>query len=163
MSLSQLDHIAFRVADIRPVVDFYTTQLGFKVVQELELDFGGSKAFSNVLQLPGNPFYVFVDEGQDEDNIITKWVQSYGNRLHHMAYLVNDIYPAWEQLKSQGLQFTTDHVVDTGGGLKQLFTRPNPDTGLITEIIQRYKKNIFFVQGNVVELIKSTEGLESKK
>lgn len=120
MSLSRLDHIAFRVADIQPVVQFYTQNLGFEIVQEMQLDLSGSKAKSNVLQLPGTPFYVFVDQGLDEHNIITKWVQTHGNRLHHMAYLVDDIDAAWEQLKAQGMTFTTDHVVDTGGGLKQL-------------------------------------------
>ncbi len=162
MLFSRLDHVAFRVADIRPVVEFYNTKHGFSIVQDMTLDLGGATAISNVLQLDGNPFYVFVDQGVEEDNIISKWVKTYGNRMHHMAYLVDDIYATWEQLKSQGLEFTSDNIIDTGGGLKQLFTHPNPYTGLITEVIQRDVEDVFFVQGNVVELIKSTEGLEAK-
>ncbi len=162
MLFTRLDHVAFRVDDIRPVVDFYTNQLGYRLVQEMTLDLGGSTAISNVLQLEGNPFYVFVDQGLEDDNIISKWVKTFGNRLHHMAYLVENIYETWEQLKFQGVEFTSEKVIDTGGGLKQLFTHPNPFTGLITEIIQRDKENIFFVQNNVIELIKSTEGLESR-
>lgn len=76
-----------------------------------------------------------------------------------MAYLVDDILAAAEQMQGQGLKFTTNSVVDTGGGLKQLFTHPNPDTGLITEIIQREREGLFFVQENVVQLIQPTEGL----
>lgn len=159
MILKRLDHIAFRVADLNPVVDFYTSTLGFEIVQELTLDFGGSKALSKVLTLPGNPFYIFVDQGMDSDNIITKWVEQYGSGLHHMAYLVEDIYAAAEHLKKRGMKFTTDEVIDTGGGLKQLFSLPNPITGILTEIIQREKEGVFFVQENVIQLIKSTEGM----
>jgi len=159
MVLKQLDHIAFRVTDVVPVVQFYTSTLGFIVIQEMELDFGGTKAISRVLNLTGKPFYIFVDQGIDPHNIVTKWVGKYGSGLHHMAYLVEDIDTAADTLKKQGLQFTTDEVIDSGGGLKQLFSMQNPVTGIITEIIQRYKKDIFFVQENVLQLIRSTEGL----
>ncbi len=159
MLLKQLDHIAFRVSDLEPVVDYYTTKLGYKIVQQLELDFHGSGAISNVLNLPGTAFYIFIDQGLDWDNIITQWVKKHGSGLHHMAYLVDDIHATVAELKKQGIQFTTDHIVDTGGGLKQLFTLPSPITGLITEIIQRDQDDIFFVQANVEELIRSTEGL----
>lgn len=157
---TRLDHIAFRTNDINPIVDFYTKTMGFRIVQKMEMDFGGSKAFSNVLELPGAKFYIFVDMGLDENNIITKWVKKYGSRLHHMAYCTNDIYKTFEQMKETGIKFTTNEVVDTGGGLKQLFTLPNPDTGLITEVIQRDKDDVFFVQGNVIKLIESTKELE---
>ena len=143
MLLNRLDHVAFRVADVDPVVELYTKKLGYTIVQSMELDFGGSKAKSHVLNLTGQPFYVFVDQGLDENNIITKWVKKYGNRMHHMAYLVDDIYATSEQLRAQGITFTSKNVVDTGGGLKQLFTLPHPETGLITEIIQRDKKDFF--------------------
>ena len=33
-----------------------TKTLGFEIVQQMELDFGGSKAISNVLNLHGSPF-----------------------------------------------------------------------------------------------------------
>jgi 4-hydroxyphenylpyruvate dioxygenase-like putative hemolysin len=155
----QLDHIAFRVADLRPVVSYYTKKLGYAVVQEMELDFGGTKAISNVLNLPCSKFYVFVDQGLDWDNIITKWVKTNGSKMHHMAYLVDDIYDAANEMRHQGMEFTSKDVIDTGGGLKQLFTLPSPVTGMITELIQRERDDIFFVQGNVIELIRSTEGL----
>ena len=123
------------------------------------MDFEGSKAYSKVLNLPGVPYYIFVDQGLDEENIITRWVKKNGSGLHHMAYLVEDVVAEAEKLRKSGLTFTTDRFVDTGGGLKQLFTKPHPVTGVITEIIERYRDNIFFVQENVIQLIQSTEGL----
>ena len=155
----RLDHIAFRVAELPPAVDFYTQTLGFEIVQKMTLDFGATSAISNVLNLPGQPFYIFVDQGLQTENIISKWVAKNGSGLHHMAYLVEDIAATSAQLKKQGMKFTTDHLIDSGGGLKQLFSEPDPVTGLITEIIQRDKKDVFFVRENVLQLIKSTEGL----
>lgn len=159
MEFKRLDHIAFRVSELEPVVEFYTKTLGFEIVQKMEMDFQGTKAISNVLNLPGSPFFIFVDQGLDWDNIVTQWVKKHGSGLHHMAYLVDDIERTWEDLKKQGMKFTTDEIIDTGGGLKQLFSEPNPVTGILTEIIQREKDDIFFVQENVVKLIESTEGL----
>ncbi len=159
MEFKRLDHIAFRVSELEPVVEFYTKKLGFEIVQKMEMVFQGTKAISNVLKLQGSPFFIFVDQGLDWDNIITQWVKKHGSGLHHMAYLVDDIEKTWEDLKKQGMKFTTDKVIDTGGGLKQLFSEPNPVTGILTEIIQREKDGIFFVQENVVKLIESTEGL----
>jgi methylmalonyl-CoA/ethylmalonyl-CoA epimerase len=158
MELKRLDHMAYRTWDIEPVVDYYTSKLGFKIVQKMELDFGGAKARSHVLQFPGAPFYIFVDMGLDQDNVITEWVNKYGSGLHHMAYLVDDIHAAAEKLRQKGMRFTTEQVVDTGGGLKQLFSHQHPITGMVTEIIQRYKDDVFFVQENVIQLIKSTKG-----
>ncbi len=91
MGLDRLDHIAFRVMDIEPVVDYYVRTLGFQIVQEMDMMIDGSKAILRVLNLPGSPFYVFVDQGMDEGNIITRWVKEHGPGLHHMAYLVKDI------------------------------------------------------------------------
>ena len=159
MLFQRLDHIAFRVADLETVVDFYVETLGYEIVQKMNLDFHGSRAISNVLQLPDNPFFIFVDQGFDEDNIISRWVQKYGSGLHHMAYLVEDIEWTAGELRKRGMQFTTEQVIDTGGGLKQIFSLPNPGTGLITELIQREREGLFFVRENVLELIRSTEGL----
>lgn len=159
MALTRLDHIAFRVMDIDPVVNHYTKIMGFNIVQEMEMRIDGSRAKSRVLNLSGSPFYVFVDQGLDEENIITRWVREHGPGLHHMAYLVDDIESEAQTLKNNGLKFTTDHIIDTGGGLRQLFTLPHPITGLITEIIQRDKEDVFFVQENVIQLIESTKGL----
>jgi len=159
MLLNRLDHLAFRVDDFRPVVDFYTQQLGFKIVQEMEINIGGSKATSRVLNLPGQPFYIFVDQGLDAQNIISRWVQKNGSGLHHTAYLVDDIHAASAELRQQGMRFTTESVIDTGGGLKQLFSLPNPVTNILTEIIQRDRDDVFFVRENVIQLIQSTEKL----
>ena len=59
MDLKYLDHIAFQVADVRPVVDFYQSVLGFRIVQEMTLDFGGTRTVSTVLGLPGSNYGFF--------------------------------------------------------------------------------------------------------
>lgn len=159
MLLQQLDHLAFRVTDFKSVVDYYVRQMGFAVVQEMEMEFGKSRAISRVLNLPGTQFFIFVDQGLDEENIITQWVRKYGSGLHHQAFLVADIESVFTQLRQRGVQFTTDKIIDTGGGLKQLFTLPNPITNVLTEIIQRDRPDVFFVKGNVIQLIQSTHNL----
>lgn len=52
MHLRQPDYLAFRVTEIKSLVGFYTKTFGFRDVQEMEMDFGETKALSNVLNLP---------------------------------------------------------------------------------------------------------------
>ncbi len=63
MLFKRLDHVAFRVADPKPVVDYYVKALDFHIVKNMEIKFGDSRAISNVLNLPGSPFFIFVDQG----------------------------------------------------------------------------------------------------
>jgi len=60
------------------------------------------------------------------------------------------------------IYYSSDYIAQVtpdskGGGFKQLFTTPHPVTGVITEIIECYKEDVFFVLDNVLQLIKSTE------
>ncbi len=154
-----IDHIAFRVADLKKAEETYTKRFDFEVVQRMALMVKGSPVRSIVIRQPGQPFYIFVSQGMEENNIITKWVRNHGNALHHIAYKVDDIEREIMEWKAKKIEFLTG-IIGERGGLLQIFSKPIEETGIIHEIIQRDDPKIFFNPENTTALMEATEGLK---
>lgn len=157
----RLDHVAYRVekgkreqtmaelANLVPYREFKT----FKVVS--------MDAITSCIKLADTLPVIVVSEGITADSIVQKYVQKYGGRIHHLAYLVNDIDKVVEIQKNRGVKFTTDHIIGSEEeGIKQIFTLPTETANHIVEYIQRFGDfDGFFTPTNIGSLMKSTEKL----
>jgi len=163
MGAKHIDHIAFRVADLEKAVTFYTEVMDFEVTDRFFIDFEDhTKARCAALRArDGQGISVFLSEGEGEGGVVKEWVKQHGNALHHIAYAVEDIKKEVAEMKSKGIQFTTEEVLDSEE-LTQIFTKPAPETGIIHEIIQRKGTKSFSV-ANVKRLMASTKDLDKKK
>jgi methylmalonyl-CoA/ethylmalonyl-CoA epimerase len=159
MSAKHIDHIAFRVANLDKAVGFYTEVMEFEVTDRFFIDFDdGTQARCAALKAKdGRGISVFLSEGVGKGGVVKEWVRQHGNALHHIAYAVDDIKKEVAEMKSKGVQFTTQDVLDSEE-LTQIFTKPAPDTGIIHEIIQRKGSKSFSVN-NVKRLMASTRDL----
>jgi len=159
MAGKHIDHIAFRVADLEKAVKFYTEVMDFEVTDRFFIDFDdNTKARCAALKAKdGQGIAVFISEGVGEGGVVKEWVKQHGNALHHIAYAVDDIKKEVADMKGQGIQFTTEDVLDSEE-LTQIFTKPAPETGIIHEIIQRKGSKSFSVN-NVKRLMASTKDL----
>jgi len=104
---------------------------------------------------------IVESEGLAEDSVVEKYCQKYGSRVHHLAYLVNDIKKVIEIQKSRGVKFTSEKIIGSEEeGIKHIFTLPTKATNHIIEYLQRFGDfDGFFTPDNVESLMKSTEGL----
>ncbi|HLB94717.1 MAG TPA: VOC family protein [Nitrospiria bacterium] len=163
MGAKHIDHIAFRVADLDKAVRFYTKVMDFVVTDRFGIVFDdGTRARCAALKAKdGNGISLFISEGVGRGGVVKKWVKGHGNALHHIAYAVDDIKAEVAEMKAQGIQFTTNDVLESEE-LLQIFTHPAPETGVIHEIIQRKGTKSFSV-ANVKRLMASTKGLPSPK
>ncbi|MCE7741188.1 MAG: hypothetical protein GOP50_01900 [Candidatus Heimdallarchaeota archaeon] len=157
----KLDHIAYRVkkgerekamaelANLVPYKDYKT----FKVIS--------MNAITSTLKLHETLPVIVVSEGLTEDSIVEKYVEKYGGRIHHFAYLVKDIEKVVEIQKERGVKFTTDYIIGSEeDGIKQIFTLPTTTANHIIEYVQRFGDfDGFFTPSNVGALMKSTEKL----
>jgi methylmalonyl-CoA/ethylmalonyl-CoA epimerase len=159
MAGKHIDHIAFRVADLEKAVKFYTEVMDFEVTDRFFIDFeDNTQARCAALKAKdGQGISVFISEGVGEGGVVKEWVKQHGNALHHIAYAVDDIEKEVGDMKSKGIQFTTEDVLDSEE-LTQIFTKPAPETGIIHEIIQRKGSKSFSVN-NVKRLMASTKEL----
>jgi catechol 2,3-dioxygenase-like lactoylglutathione lyase family enzyme len=173
----RLDHIAYRVADRKEAVEFFSVFLGYQVDPELPYGFDiqfedGSMAKCYVLLPPekkeGTPrlyeaeetvFHqapeIFVSDGSD-NSIVAEWVAANGSGIHHLAYEVESVEKTMIEWSLLGIQFTTEKPLKCDG-LKQAFTKPHPVTGIIYEIIERDKQG--FCRDNVKDLMESTKDI----
>ena len=157
----KLDHVAYRVkkgkreksmaelANLVPYQEFKT----FEVIS--------MNAITSSIKLHDTLPVIVVSEGLTEDSVVEKYVEKYGGRIHHLAYLVNDIDKVVEIQRKRGVKFTSDHIIGSEEeGIKQIFTLPTETANHIIEYIQRFGDfDGFFTPSNIGSLMKSTEKL----
>jgi catechol 2,3-dioxygenase-like lactoylglutathione lyase family enzyme len=134
-----LDHLALRVLD-RDAAVASLAKFGYRVVDSFEIQLeDGSAAKSFALDHPFSPD-VFVTSGPI-GSFIWRWVQNRGRvgAVHHFAYAVDDVAEAMERFGKQGVKFQSKEplICSCDEPLVQVFTRPDPTTGLIYELIER--------------------------
>lgn len=151
--LGPIDHIAFRVESLEKALAFYTGVMGLEVADRFQIKFeDGTEA--NCAAVNAGSIQIFVSEGVGDGGVVKEWVRLHGNALHHVAYVVPDIHEAVAGLQAKGVEFLTKDVLEDAN-LLQIFTKPEPNTGIIHEIIQR-KGNKSFSTNNVKRLMDST-------
>jgi len=153
-----IDHYAYRVKDRGKAVEFLGSFIGYldSAYFEIPLE-DGSMAFSTALKKDGEPD-VFVSSGPP-GSLIDKWVKdNNGGGVHHIAYAVHSVKATMDDWKSKGIEFTTDEPI-VGEYLTQAFTKENPLTGIIYELIEREDGVLGFELENVKKLMESTRGL----
>lgn len=134
-----LDHYALRVVD-RDAALNSLLQAGYSVSDDFELVLeDGSRAQSYALTHPTNP-EVFVSSGPPGSKI-DRWVKARGGRgaVHHVAYAVEDVEATMKAWSEGGVQFDreTPLVCPCDKPLVQVFTKEDPATGLVYELITR--------------------------
>ena len=173
----RLDHIAYRVEDRNKTAAYLKETLGYAIDPALPEGFDiqfedGTQAKCLVLLPPESqsttgaraaygywgaewhaPPEIFVSDGS-QSSIVAEWVKQNGPGIHHLAYEVDSVFKTMESWKSNGVEFLTEEPLQCEG-LMQIFTKPNPHTGIIYELIER--QTVGFCRDNVKKLMKSTE------
>lgn len=86
------------------------------------------------------------------------FIHYYGPRVHHLAFLTEDIDQVFQQLQKDGLNFLVELVGSEQEGLKQTFSCASQYTFLVNEYIKRFGDfKGFFTKSNVTSLTKATE------
>ncbi len=152
---AHVDHIAFRVEDLEKAITFYTEVMGCTVADRFYVDFDdGTKA--RCAALDAGPIQIFVSEGVGDGGVVKEWVKKHGCALHHIAYSVADLPAAVEHARGLGVEFLSEKQIENDD-LIQIFSRPDPSTGVIHELIQRKHPGAKgFATENVKKLMEST-------
>ncbi|MBO85282.1 MAG: hypothetical protein CL927_07980 [Deltaproteobacteria bacterium] len=154
LQLGELDHYTLIVRDAFSVARFHVDVLGFRPARIQLVNAGAAPAGSHdmlnhVLWLPGSTEKVMVvTEGLTEDSIFRRYLEEFGPGVHHVAYAVDDIEAALEQLRARGVRTTSEQILrDPVSGLRQIFLS-REHCGYFLELIERGDRT---VAGNFVE------------
>ena len=78
-------------------------------------------------------------ESKTKDGVIAKFIEKKGEGIHHIAFLVDDIYIEIERLKSEGFKMIHENPKQGADNKLVAFLHPKTTNGVLIEICQERK------------------------
>jgi methylmalonyl-CoA/ethylmalonyl-CoA epimerase len=133
MKIKHIDHIGVAVKNIGQAGRFYTDALGLGI-EDVE-NVAGQKV--DVAFIPITDSEVELLESTDPDGPIAKHIDANGEGVHHIAFRVENIEEALEELKAKGVRLIDQSPRKGAGGAKIAFIHPKETNGVLIEICER--------------------------
>jgi methylmalonyl-CoA/ethylmalonyl-CoA epimerase len=128
-----VDHIAVAVQDLEESVEFYRTVLGFQLHERRRTE-GKTTAMVSAVMKAG-PITIVLLQGSSPESQVSKYVEHYGPGVQHIAVAVEDLPAMAADLKAAGMEFDTNVI--SSPGLRQIFSKRDPGSGMMYEFIER--------------------------
>lgn len=148
-----IDHLAIAVENLEESIAWYQGALGFSLL-ERRITEGSHTSMHSAVMRAGEIKIVLI-KGVGPDSQVSRFLQARGPGVHHIAFAVNDMDTAVERLMQSGVQ--TDTPVVCGSGVRQVFLRRDPKTGVRLELIERSGNFDSFAEQNVEQLFMALE------
>jgi len=133
MKVKHIDHIGIAVKGIEQAGKFYTDILGLKI-EDVE-NVADQKV--NVAFIPITDSEVELLESTEPDGPIAKYISARGEGVQHIAFRVEDIDKALEELKEKGVRLIDQTPRKGAGGARIAFIHPKETNGVLVEICER--------------------------
>ena len=132
MNVLKIDHIGIAVADLEAAKNFYEL-LGLKVTDVEEV----KEQKVKVAFVPVGDSEVELLESTEPDGPIAKFIEKKGQGMQHIAFRVDDIEAALEELKAKGVKLIDEKPRYGAGGARIAFLHPKSTFGVLVEISER--------------------------
>jgi len=131
--VKKVDHIGIAVKDLEETLKFYQGVLGMdlqgtEIVEEQKV---------KVAFLPIGDTEMELLESTDKEGPIAKYIEKRGEGVQHIAYRVDDIEKAIEEMKEKGIRMIDEKPRYGAGGAKIAFVHPKSSHGVLVELCQR--------------------------
>ncbi len=133
MKVKHIDHIGVAVKSIDQAGKFYTEILGLGI-EDVE---NVAEQKVNVAFIPITDSEVELLESTDPDGPVAKYIDSRGEGVQHIAFRVENIEEALEELKERGVRLIDQAPREGAGGAKIAFIHPKETNGVLVEICER--------------------------
>ena len=133
MKIKHIDHIGIAVKSIEQAAKFYTDILGLK----LEGIENVAEQKVNVAFFPITDSEVELVESTHPDGPVAKYIESRGEGVQHIAFRVENIEEALEELKAKGVRLIDEKPRKGAGGAKIAFIHPKETNGVLVELCER--------------------------
>jgi len=133
MKVLQIDHLGIAVGSIGEGKKLWTDVLG--------LTFEGSETVAEQKVTTG-----FFPVGESEiellestapDGPVAKFIEKRGEGIQHVAFRVENIEEALEELKSKGIKLIDEKPRIGAGGARIAFLHPKSTNGILVELCER--------------------------
>lgn len=130
---ASVDHVAIAVKDLEDSIKLYTDVLGFELKERRRTEGKHTAMVSAVLK--AGPVTVVLLQGTSPDSQVSRFVENFGPGVQHVAIGVQNLPEMAEELKASGMEFDT--TVIQSPGLRQIFSKRDPGSGMMFEFIER--------------------------
>ncbi|PKL82200.1 MAG: methylmalonyl-CoA epimerase [Ignavibacteriae bacterium HGW-Ignavibacteriae-3] len=137
MKISHIEHIGIAVKNLDESIKFYEGKLGLKcyAVEEVK-DQKVKTAFFMVGQTK-----IELLESTEPDGPIGKFIERKGEGLHHIAFAVEDLRNALDEVEALGVELI-DKVPRKGAeNMDIAFLHPKSTNGILTELCENPELN----------------------
>lgn len=131
--VGKVDHIGIAVKSIEEALKFYEGVLGIKCVEQEVVE----EQHVRTAFLPVGDTEVELLESTSDDGPIAKFIEKKGEGIQHIAYKVDNIEKALEELKAKGIRLIDEKPRMGAGGAKIAFLHPKSTFGVLIEICER--------------------------
>jgi 4-hydroxyphenylpyruvate dioxygenase-like putative hemolysin len=128
-----IDHVAVAVSDLEQALRWYTDVLGFRLL-ERRATRGERTSMISAVVAAGGCVIVLV-QGNEPESQVSRFVEKFGAGVQHVAFGVTDLTQAIARVESAGGAADTPVIEDVG--IRQVFLRRDPGSGVRVELIER--------------------------
>ena len=131
--VKKVDHIGIAVKSIDETLKFYKEVLGLQlegveVVEEQKV---------KVAFLPIGDTEIELLESTDPEGPVAKFIEKKGEGIQHIAFRVENIEKALEQMREKGIRLIDEKPRYGAGGAKIAFLHPKSTYGVLVELCER--------------------------
>ncbi|EOD01129.1 methylmalonyl-CoA epimerase [Caldisalinibacter kiritimatiensis] len=131
--VKKVDHIGIAVKDLEETLKFYKDVLGMElegteIVEEQKV---------KVAFLPIGDTEIELLESTDKEGPIARYIEKRGEGIQHIAYRVDDIEKAIEEMKAKGIRMIDEKPRYGAGGARIAFLHPKSTHGVLVELCER--------------------------
>jgi methylmalonyl-CoA/ethylmalonyl-CoA epimerase len=136
MKPSHIEHIGIAVKSLDSAIPYYERLLGTPcyAVEEVK-DQRVKTAFFKVGQTK-----IELLESTDPEGPVGKFIEKKGEGIHHIAFAVNGLEEALDEIKESGIQLIDQQPRKGAEGLHIAFLHPKSTFGVLTELCEDKNK-----------------------
>ena len=128
-----VEHVAIAVKDPSALTDFFGSLLDIKYKGKEKIE--DQKVFTDIFDTGSGKIELL--EESNSDSPISKFLNKKGPGVHHIAFLVDDISLAIEQLSCSGVKFIDKSPRVGAEGFLIAFIHPKSSPGILVELCQK--------------------------
>lgn len=131
--VGKVDHIGIAVSNLDEAVKLYKDVLGMElhgieVVEEQKV---------KVAFLPVGDTEVELLESTSPEGPIAKFIEAKGQGIQHLAFRVDNIEAALEEMKAKGMRLIDEKPRYGAGGARIAFLHPKSTNGVLIELCEK--------------------------
>ncbi|MEL6717088.1 MAG: methylmalonyl-CoA epimerase [Bacteroidota bacterium] len=131
----KLEHIGIAVKDIQASNDLFTKLLGAAPYKMEEV--ASENVKTSFFQTGESK--VELLEASSSDSAISKFIEKKGEGIHHIAFEVEDIYAAMEEMRQKGFRVLNEQPKRGADNKLVCFIHPKSANGVLVELCQTIK------------------------